>query len=100
MELELGASNPEEEEAELEAKFTGEEAFGKFLDLHGQHEQFVNLAPPKDDEGEGDGRRTSYLEYLSDFDKFDDIPKPTKAKAAYEKRVSIWLGLLWTLELG
>jgi splicing factor 3A subunit 3 len=91
MELEFGASNPDEEEAELEAKFTGEEAFGKYLDLHAQHEQFVNLAPAKKDEDDGDGRRTTYLEYLSDFDKFDGIPKATKAKAAYEKRVFILL---------
>lgn len=89
LELEIGASaNPEEEEANLEAKFTGEEAFGKYLDLHEQHEMFLNLAPAKaDNNGDngGEERRMTYLEYLSEFDKFEAIPKSVKYRTAYEK---------------
>lgn len=81
--MEIAAANPEEEEAELEGRFTGEEAFGKYLDLHEQHELFLNLTPAKDEDSEG--RRVTYLAYISDFDKFDRIPRTSKSRAAYEK---------------
>lgn len=84
--MELAATkNEEEEEAELELRFTGEEAFGKYLDLHAQHELFLNLAPPKGEDDEAEGRRLTYLDYLAEFDKFDGISKTIKSKAAYEK---------------
>ncbi|KAI9023289.1 hypothetical protein DFJ74DRAFT_668466 [Hyaloraphidium curvatum] len=90
MELELTASAPEEEEAELEKTFTGEEAFGKYLDLHAQHELFLNLGSAAEDRAnEGDRpRRLTYLEYLSEFDKLDGLPRALKQKAAYERYVT------------
>ena len=46
---------------EVDAMFTGEEAFGRFLDLTTVHEDFLNLP---------DIKRVSYLQYLSIFDSF------------------------------
>jgi len=46
---------------EIDNQFTGEEAFGKYLDLTTIHEQFLNLPNIK---------RLTYLQYLDAFDTF------------------------------
>lgn len=45
----------------VDSMFTGEEAFGRFFDLHTCHEQYLNLPNAK---------RLSYLQFLDVFDNF------------------------------
>lgn len=45
----------------VDSMFTGEEAFGRFFDLHTCHESYLNLPNAK---------RLSYLQYLDLFDNF------------------------------
>ncbi|KAI1103507.1 hypothetical protein F4804DRAFT_309993 [Jackrogersella minutella] len=45
----------------VDTMFTGEEAFGRFFDLHTCHEIYLNLPNAK---------RLSYLQYLDSFDNF------------------------------
>ena len=54
---------------DLEEIFTGEEFYGKYLDLHQLHEQYVNLPHV---------HRIDYITYLTSFYKFKDIPMDTK----------------------
>ena len=49
---------------DVDAMFTGEEAFGRFLDLTMLHEEFLNLPGVKH------GRKVTYLTYLDLFDVF------------------------------
>ncbi|TPX40422.1 hypothetical protein SeMB42_g06009 [Synchytrium endobioticum] len=71
----------EKEAEELEACFTGEEALGKYLDLHVRFEQFLNLKGVKREKG-------TYLSYLNEFDKFEDISKETRSAADYSKYIA------------
>ncbi|KAJ9143707.1 Pre-mRNA-splicing factor sap61 [Pleurostoma richardsiae] len=45
----------------VDSMFSGEEAFGRFFDLHACHEEYLNLPNVK---------RQSYLQYLEVFDNF------------------------------
>ncbi len=45
----------------VDAMFSGEEAFGRFFDLHASYESYTNLPNTK---------RLTYLQYLDTFDKF------------------------------
>jgi splicing factor 3A subunit 3 len=45
----------------VDSMFTGEEAFGRFFDLHSSHESYLNLQNVK---------RLSYLQFLDVFDNF------------------------------
>jgi splicing factor 3A subunit 3 len=56
---------------EIDNLFTGEEAFGKFLDLTTIHELYLNLPGIK---------RLSYLQYLDNFDSF--VPPALNIKRA------------------
>lgn len=58
--------------SEIDNLFSGEEAYGRFLDLTGHHEQFLNLP------GVRGGRRLTYLQYLDVFDVFSPPPCPVK----------------------
>lgn len=49
--------------------FTGEEYYGKYLDLHKLYEQYVNLPHVF---------RVDYVTYLTIFSKFKEIPMETK----------------------
>ena len=49
---------------DVDAMFTGEEAFGKYLDLTLLHEEYLNLPGVKS------GRKVTYLTYLDQFDIF------------------------------
>jgi splicing factor 3A subunit 3 len=71
LELELsGLEDIEAEQQKLESSFSGEEAYGKFLDLHAYHERYLNLkAFPK---------HVIYLRYLDEFDRFSDMRNDEK----------------------
>ncbi|KFY07667.1 hypothetical protein V492_06935 [Pseudogymnoascus sp. VKM F-4246] len=64
--------------SEIDNMFTGEEAYGRFLDLTGLHELYVNLPGIK---------RPSYLQYLDIFDIFAPpvcaIKRPDKMTDQY-----------------
>ena len=64
--------------SEIDNMFTGEEAYGRFLDLTGLHELYVNLPGIK---------RPSYLQYLDIFDIFAPpvcaIKRPDKMTNQY-----------------
>ena len=55
--------------SEVDNMFTGEEAFGKFLDLTTLHEDYLNLPGIK---------RLSYIQYLENFDVFVPPQCPIK----------------------
>ena len=55
--------------SEIDTMFTGEEAFGRFLDLTTLHEDYLNLPGVK---------RLSYLQYLTTFDAFTAPQNPIK----------------------
>ncbi|KAI9834522.1 MAG: hypothetical protein M1819_002898 [Sarea resinae] len=52
--------------------FTGEESYGRFMDLTMLHEQYLNLP------GVGGVKRPSYLQYLDIFDVFTEPQCPIK----------------------
>lgn len=62
------------EVSEVDTMFTGEEAFGKYLDLTSLHELYVNLPGIK---------RPLYLQYLDVFDIFSTIKRPDKMTDQY-----------------
>lgn len=57
--------------AEIDHMFTGEEAYGRFLDLTRLHEDYLNLPGVQ-------SRRVTYLQYLSIFDHFTPPHCPIK----------------------
>lgn len=57
------------EAVELERLFSGEEYYGKYMDLHSLYEQYVNLPRIS---------RVDYITFLSLFYKFNDIPMETR----------------------
>jgi splicing factor 3A subunit 3 len=56
----------------IDSMFTGEEAFGRYFDLTGHHERYLNLP------GVRGGRRITYLQYLDVFDQFTPPQCPIK----------------------
>ncbi|KAI9889195.1 MAG: hypothetical protein M1814_005711 [Vezdaea aestivalis] len=60
----------EDEGAEIDALFSGEEAFGRFLDLTTIHEAYMNL--------NGVMVKPTYMQYLDRFDKFSSTENPIK----------------------
>ncbi|KAF9960892.1 Splicing factor 3A subunit 3 [Mortierella alpina] len=76
--MELEFMDQQQTEARMEAlddMFSGEEAGGRYLDLHEVHEQYMNLKSLK---------RTNYLGYLSEFTLFQEIERKDK-DADYQK---------------
>lgn len=57
--------------AEIDHMFTGEEAYGRFLDLTRSHEDYLNLPGVQ-------SRRVTYLQYLTIFDHFTPPHCPIK----------------------
>ncbi|KAJ3328122.1 hypothetical protein HDU76_010547 [Blyttiomyces sp. JEL0837] len=76
MELEFVKRDPEQEQEELDALFSGEEHHGRFLDLNGVFELYVNLKNVK---------KLNYQAYLAEFENLASIPRDTKLSAEYEK---------------
>ncbi len=64
-----GATDAEVMTAEVDSMFTGEEAFGRYLDLTILHENYLNLRGIK---------RVTYLQYLDIFDVFTPPQCPLK----------------------
>ncbi|PNS21158.1 hypothetical protein CAC42_3496 [Sphaceloma murrayae] len=64
----------------VESMFTGEEAYGRYFDLLGLHEQYINLP--------GLRRRPTYLQYLDTFDNFEGYPRPDKMKDEYFRYIT------------
>jgi len=60
----------------LEPKFSGEEGFGKYLDLNQFYDRYLNLKGVLSDE------KLAYLAYLADFDKFELLPRETRRRTA------------------
>lgn len=61
--------------SDLECKFSGDEAYGKYLDLNSSYSLYCNLkgAPSRD-----------YLSFIAMLDNFESIPGLTKASVDYE----------------
>ena len=74
-----GPSQAEDDSAALKheppLEFSGEEALGRYLDLHGHHMAFVNSPF---------GRQQDYAEYVATLDAFDLIPRRHRTGAAYQ----------------
>ncbi|KAI8989387.1 hypothetical protein BDB01DRAFT_781602 [Pilobolus umbonatus] len=71
----LSQKKEEGDYEELEKLFSGEESFGKYLDLNALHTLFINLKGVK---------RLDYLQYLSEFDDFTHAyPKQIKSTEEY-----------------
>ncbi|KAJ3209916.1 hypothetical protein HDU67_005808 [Dinochytrium kinnereticum] len=62
---------------ELENAFSGEESLGRYLDLHEVFDTYINLKGSK---------KLNYLAYLSEFDKFSNIPPDTRRSPSYLKK--------------
>ena len=70
-------------EGEPKVQFSGGEVFGKYLDLHAFHDQFINLPHYKHlDE------RVEYTTYLTLFDRLDEIHEKNKMTSAYREYVA------------
>ena len=56
--------------------FSGEEGYGRFIDLHEQHEQYMNLkgATPRE-----------YIQYLKTFDQLFEYPRANKSHSQYRR---------------
>lgn len=52
-------------DSDLPLEFSGEEALGRFLDLHEHFNRFINSKF---------GRQLDYTGYLSALDAFEDVP--------------------------
>ncbi|KAJ3375134.1 Splicing factor 3A subunit 3 [Allomyces arbusculus] len=81
MELEfMNAEQPPVDDTLLDSLFSGEELFGRFVDLHALHEQYVNLK---------DLPRHSYLAYLDHFADLAEIPVEAKNAQYKEYLISL-----------
>uniref|UniRef100_A0A7E4V540 Matrin-type domain-containing protein n=1 Tax=Panagrellus redivivus TaxID=6233 RepID=A0A7E4V540_PANRE len=67
--------DPDRVEKEV-VKFSDEEGYGLFLDLHAVYVKYVNLKGIK---------RINYLTYLETFDRLFEIPKDTKKHGSYKE---------------
>jgi len=70
---------------ESEIAFTGEEGFGKYLDLHDLYTQYINLDKAK---------RIDYLAYVSTFYKFDQLPESRLYSRKHKEYVTALLDYL------
>ncbi|KAJ1966011.1 Pre-mRNA-splicing factor sap61 [Dipsacomyces acuminosporus] len=62
------------DEEKLDAMFSGEERFGRYVDLHEQHELYLNIK---------DAKQITYLEYLGEFQRFEQYPRKNKLLQQY-----------------
>nr|CAD2197678.1 unnamed protein product [Meloidogyne enterolobii] len=77
--------DPDKIEREM-VRFTDEEGYGKFLDMHTLYEQYVNLKGVK---------RIDYITFISTFNQLHEISKDkTKKTGAYKNYVSSLEGYL------
>ena len=71
--------------AEVDNMFTGEEGFGRFLDLTMLHEESLNLP---------NNKRITYLQYLQDFDDFTPPHMNVRRADKYTDRYFGYVGRL------
>ncbi|KAJ2742116.1 Pre-mRNA-splicing factor sap61 [Coemansia sp. BCRC 34301] len=64
-----------EDERRLDTMFSGEERLGRYVDLHEQHELYLNLADS--------GHRLTYLEYLVGLHRLETYPRRNKQREEY-----------------
>lgn len=77
--MELRLTNGIDRFAELEKLFTGEESYGRYLDLNALHTEYINLKGVK---------KLDYLQYLNAFDNFESTyPKTIKNSPDYRQYV-------------
>jgi len=73
-----------------EQTFTGEEAEGRYLDMHALHEAYINL--------KGVDKETDYASYLKAAAQLANVPKPTALTSGYARYVKslrdYWEGFL------
>lgn len=81
-ELAKARDNPNEDANMVE--FTDEEGYGKFLDMHGCYDKYINLKGVE---------RIDYVTYLAVFDRLFEIPKDKK-NAAYREYLDALLDYL------
>lgn len=58
-------------------EFSGEEAYGKYLDLHEHYNSFINKQF---------GEQIEYAEYLTSLLEFENIPRKSKYRKEYRSR--------------
>jgi splicing factor 3A subunit 3 len=78
MRLAQAREHPSEEFQNL-VDFSDEEGYGKYLDLHSLHREFVNIKGLE---------KLDYLTYLANFDQLFEIPKEKKT-ADYKRLVFV-----------
>ncbi|VDN32650.1 unnamed protein product, partial [Gongylonema pulchrum] len=60
--------------------FTDEESYGRFLDMHAVYEKYVNIKGIK---------KVDYLTFLSNFDRFAEIPISSKKTGSYREYLNV-----------
>ncbi|KAL3706168.1 Pre-mRNA-splicing factor sap61 [Talaromyces marneffei ATCC 18224] len=68
---------------EIDSMFTGEEAYGQFLDLIQLHEDYLNIPGVK---------RVTYIQYIDQFDAFTPPQLPIKRAAKVSDRYFKYVG--------
>jgi Pre-mRNA-splicing factor SF3A3, of SF3a complex, Prp9 len=68
-------------------EFSGEEALGRFLDVHEHYNRFINSKF---------GRQLDYAGYLAALDAFEDVPRHLRASKPY-RWISCFSNSLWIL---
>lgn len=87
--MELRLTNGIDRFAELEKLFTGEESYGRYLDLNALHTEYINLKGVK---------KLDYLQYLNAFDNFESTyPKTIKNSPEYRQYVWSQTRISWSL---
>lgn len=67
---------PEGVRVDLDAVFSGDEAYGRYLDLHELHNTFVNAKF---------GRQVDYLTYLQQLTYFSEVPATQRSAPPYQQ---------------
>ncbi|VDN17802.1 unnamed protein product [Gongylonema pulchrum] len=84
MSLEFQKMNEAIENLELAEQelidFTDEESYGRFLDMHAVYEKYVNIKGIK---------KVDYLTFLSNFDRFAEIPISSKKTGSYREYLNV-----------
>lgn len=85
---------PEPEDSAMTAavphvEFTGEEAFGKFVDMHSLHERYINMEQFR--------RETDYIAFLTTFHQFHTVPRSKKNLefVVFFSPLNAYLSLRW-----
>ena len=81
------SSNASDIDVKVDVKFSGEEIFGKYLDLNELHMQFSNVIKRA-------GIEQDYLQYLERFNDFFYLPEAVKQSRAYADYLdNLWVYL-------